>query len=155
MAKYMSYKIKTDTRQVKLKLSNLAKKNAKLRNMILGRLGEAIRRNIVMNKLSGQVLNRQSGTLANSIEWKIKGKGMEIGSNVVYAAIHEFGGIIEPRIARALHFKIGDRWVITQRVTIPKRPYIWPGITEVFNSGEAQRIGEKAEQEFINNNWGK
>ena len=53
-----------------------------------------------------------------------------VGSNIVYAAIHEFGGTIVPKSAPALVFKIGDQWVRTQRVTIPPRPYLVPSLNE-------------------------
>ena len=50
--------------------------------------------------------------------------------NVPYARIHEYGGTIRPVKAKALAFKIDDRWVITQSVTIPPRPYLRPALAE-------------------------
>ena len=47
-----------------------------------------------------------------------------IGDNLVYAAIHEFGGVIPahdvvPKSAGALRFMIGDRVVFANKVHIP------------------------------------
>lgn len=33
------------------------------------------------------------GHLRDSIHWKIDGDGVEVGSNLVYGAIHQFGGV--------------------------------------------------------------
>ncbi len=53
---------------------------------------------VVMGKLSGAVLNVRTGRLRRSIhpEWEFKPgySGATVGSNVEYAAIHEFGGTI-------------------------------------------------------------
>ena len=50
-----------------------------------------------------------------------------VGTDLVYAAIHEFGGTIVPRTAKALVFQTRDgNWVRTQKVRIPKRPYLYP-----------------------------
>ena len=51
--------------------------------------------------------------------------------DVIYAAIHEFGGVIKAKNAPYLWFKTksGD-WVRTKSVTIPARPYLRPAIYE-------------------------
>ena len=50
------------------------------------------------NKLSGQVLNVRTGTLRRSINYRIESGDKfvtaKIGTNVIYAAIHEYGGVI-------------------------------------------------------------
>lgn len=54
---------------------------------------------------------------------------VEVGTNIVYAAIHEFGGIIKPRTKKALTFKTKDgRWHTVQRVVMPARPYMRPAV---------------------------
>jgi phage virion morphogenesis protein len=55
-----------------------------------------------------------------------------VGSNKVYAAIHQFGGKIVPKNAKALQFKLGNHFVRVQSVTIPARPYL--------GFGEAERL---------------
>lgn len=51
----------------------------------------------------------------------------EVGTNVVYARIQEYGGTITARHAPYLVFQLpnGD-WVRTRQVTIPARPYMRP-----------------------------
>lgn len=51
-----------------------------------------------------------------------------IGSNIVYARIHEFGGVIVPKKAKALRFKIGGSWITTNKVIMPARAPITTGI---------------------------
>ena len=73
---------------------------------------------------------RQRGQLRNSIIPKVQqtetGAEAEIGPNVIYGRIQEFGGTIRPVKARALHFKIDDQDIFVKRVTLPPRPYLAP-----------------------------
>lgn len=77
-------------------------------------------------------LGRVSGRLAGSIGGKVKGSGKSIqgfiSTNVIYAKIHEFGGIIKAVRAPFLVFKIGDRLIRTKSVRIPPRPYMGPAL---------------------------
>ncbi len=55
----------------------------------------------------------------------------EVGSNLVYAAIHEFGGIIRPRnVSGRLVFEIDGELVFAREVTIPARPYLRPAFDQ-------------------------
>lgn len=54
----------------------------------------------------------------------------KIGSNVVYARIHELGGVIRPKVADYLRFQINNKWVTTKKVTMPARPYLRPSIED-------------------------
>lgn len=73
---------------------------------------------------------RQRGQLRNSIIPKVQqtdtGAEAEIGPNVIYGRIQEFGGTIRPVHAKALHFKIDDQDIYTKQVTLPPRPYLAP-----------------------------
>lgn len=76
-----------------------------------------------------------SGGLMGSIEYVIRGKGFDsvarIGPQVVYGAIHEFGGVITPKMAPALVFQTADgEWHTVQSVTIPARPYLRPAVLD-------------------------
>jgi len=44
-----------------------------------------------------------------------------VGSPVVYAAIHEYGGIIRPKNSKYLVFRINGKLIRTTKVTLPKR----------------------------------
>lgn len=78
---------------------------------------------------SGKILQR-SGRLAGSITPSSDGTSATVGTNVVYAAIHQFGGetkahVIEPRFKNALAFG----GIFAKRVNhpgskIPARPFL-------------------------------
>ena len=65
-----------------------------------------------------------SGALSRSIDYAASADSVEVGSGLVYARIHQDGGIIMPKSARALAFRMGNRFIQTQRVTIPARTYL-------------------------------
>ena len=56
--------------------------------------------------------------------------GAFTGTDKIYARIHEFGGVITPKTAKALHFQIDGHWVTTRSVTMPARPYVRPALDE-------------------------
>jgi phage virion morphogenesis protein len=68
------------------------------------------------------------GGLFASLASEQAGKSLRIGTNKIYAAVHQFGATIEARQAPALVFRLGGRLVKTQSVEIPARPYL--GISE-------------------------
>lgn len=85
---------------------------------MLTKLGLKLLRHVVQDKLHGQVLHQRSGRLAGSVhrtEHFSDTKNTEIvGTNVVYAAIHEYGGVIQHPGGTAYYYdpKIGmARWV--------------------------------------------
>jgi phage gpG-like protein len=60
-----------------------------------------------------------------------KNAWVTVGPHVVYAAIHEFGGVIRPTNGPYLVFQTKDGvWHATTSVTIPARPYVRPAIDE-------------------------
>lgn len=64
-----------------------------------------------------------------------------IGTDLVYAAIQEYGGEIRPKRAAFLRFQIDSEWVMARRVRIPAQPYVRP--TFEADGTEAQReVGE-------------
>lgn len=81
-----------------------------------------------------KVLQRRSGNLINSVivRSKIIGDGAEaeIKIGAKYSAIHEFGGTILPKNAKALHWKVNGQDVFAKKVVIPERPYFRPAIEE-------------------------
>ncbi|MFY3986072.1 phage virion morphogenesis protein [Achromobacter xylosoxidans] len=60
------------------------------------------------------------GYLCNTIHWQVMPDSVLVGSNLEYAAIHQFGGIIRPKRGKAL--KVGGRLV--SQVRIPAREYL-------------------------------
>ena len=70
------------------------------------------------------ILRGATGDLA-SIVYQLAGEeSVEIGNNIVYGAIHQFGGVIRAKNAPALIFSLGDRKIAVESVTIPARPYL-------------------------------
>lgn len=93
-----------------------------------------------------------TGRLRNSIAWRLVGDGVEVGTNLRYAAIHQFGGTIAhaarsirvrlrsvrvkrddgsvytaTRFAKARHKHAVEKWGTNHAgwgVTIPARPFI-------------------------------
>jgi len=100
---------------------------------------------IRFQKLSGQVLKKKTGRLRESIlPILAKQEGgliwAGIGTDVVYARIHEFGGVTRPHIIerrwrKALHFIKDGQDIFAIKVKhpgsrIPARPYIHPSFEE-------------------------
>ncbi|MCF7949739.1 MAG: hypothetical protein K9L57_10265 [Spirochaetaceae bacterium] len=109
--------------------------------LLLKRLGQKMVSHIQKNKLSGQVLNIRSGHLRTKTFFnQTNSYSIDVDNAAKYAAIHELGGDIYPKKAKALRFKIGDQWVITKHVKMPKRPFIKPGVEEIINSPVAMKI---------------
>jgi phage virion morphogenesis protein len=72
----------------------------------------------------GPRILEEHGHLLGSIVYQLTGTRLAIGTNLVYGAIHQLGGIIVPRRADALVFRMGGHLVMAKKVTIPARPYL-------------------------------
>jgi phage virion morphogenesis protein len=107
-----------------------------------------------------------SGRLMRSITFQASTTGVEIGTNVIYAAIHQFGGTIQQNARTAvLHFKTNKRTgqsrfakpgkadrarkaaIGARTITMPARPFI--GLDDaddrtILKSAEAWILGEGA-----------
>lgn len=66
----------------------------------------------------------ESGALRGSISEQAGNDFVRVGTNKIYAAIHQFGGIITTQNAPALFFRLGSGFVRTKSVTIPARPFL-------------------------------
>lgn len=107
-------------------------------------------------------LERKTGHLRQSITHRVDGPGMyaEVGTNLKYARIHEFGGTIKPQGHPFLAIPIGTRkgsptqykdlhlattlkgqyllvddlgtaqYLLRQQVKIPARPYLQPAMEQ-------------------------
>ena len=94
-----------------------------------GPAGERWRPRHPLNPSRKRLLNRE-GALHDSIEGGADASTAHWGSNLVYARIHQMGGVIRPRRSRMLRFELGDKTIFARRVTIPPRPYIGWGAAE-------------------------
>lgn len=87
-------------------------------------------------------LKIRTGALRDSIDYTIKDTNNVItgtlGSDKLYAAIHEYGGTISARRAKYLIFKTNSGWRRVSSVTIPPRPFLKPAVEK--NTGEFSKI---------------
>lgn len=149
----ITYSLKTV--EVKNSLKRLIAKTPQLSRRILSFICEAVVAQSVTQHLSGQTLKRQTGTLAKSLTYKLQDDfNAKVGTNVRYAAIHEFGGVILPKEAKALVFKIKDVWITTQKVVMPARPYLAPAINYVMLY-QAPEIMKRQANEWLGREWYK
>lgn len=75
------------------------------------------------NQRGGQILD-QKGTLRGSVTYVATEKQVEIGTNLKYGAIHQFGGTIQAKRKKYLKFKTAKGWVQKKKIRIPARPFI-------------------------------
>jgi phage gpG-like protein len=106
---------------------------ALIRQLVLAKmqsLAIELQRHIVQDKLSGQVLKVRTSNLRASIQQTVKDQVDNFqarvfsSGDVKYAAIHEFGGVIVPKKAKALSFVIDGKRIFTKQVIMPKRSYM-------------------------------
>ena len=83
-----------------------------------------------------------TGTLRNSIKDGTKIAGNQfigsIWSDVIYARIHEEGGIIRAKGGGMLRFQVDGKWRIADSVKIPQREFLRPAIED--NLGRIRKI---------------
>lgn len=66
----------------------------------------------------------KTGSLASSIKSQAFPDAVEVGTSLIYGAIHQFGGVIRAKRKPYLKFKIARRWISRKSVSIPARPYL-------------------------------
>ena len=93
-------------------------------------------------RFEGGSILRDSHFLFQSITHEASDEGVEVGTNVPYAATHQFGAVIRPVVARALAFEVGGEVVFAQQVTIPRRAFLG------LDDADEEAIEEIAE-EFV------
>jgi len=81
----------------------------------------------------GRPPGKQSGALSRSIQVDLsdcKNKLIaRVGTNLIYARIQEFGGMITAKTAKFLKFMLPDgTWRMVKSVFLPSRPYMRPVI---------------------------
>lgn len=118
--------------EVLRKLNKGIKRRKPLMRAIAGTMESAVLQNFESGgRPPWQGLKYRQGTplvdtenLMASIDSTHDNDNAMVGTNVVYAAIHQFGGVIKPKEGKYLTFKIGDKWVKTKEVNIPARPFL-------------------------------
>lgn len=88
-------------------------------------VGAAFRASPWAAKRDGTPSNLQkTTTLAHSWRLTVTPNGATVSTDREYAAIHQFGGIIRPKTAKALRFQSGGQWWTVKQVTMPARPML-------------------------------
>ncbi|MBD8554910.1 phage virion morphogenesis protein [Rhizobium sp. CFBP 8762] len=88
-----------------------------------GQAWQALNTDYAQTKRNSRILT-ESGRLRDSINRQAGNDYVRVGTNVVYAAIHQFGGTIKPKTGTHLHFRIGGQSVMVKSVTLPARPFL-------------------------------
>ena len=67
---------------------------------------------------------RKNQVLVKSIDIvELTNSSVTVGTDRIYAAIHQLGGIIRPKNAKSLVFRAGGKTIFAKQVTIPARPF--------------------------------
>lgn len=83
-----------------------------------------------VNRVTSKRILVGDGTLMNSVHYQVSGDLLLVGSNMIYAAIHQFGGTIKPKNKKALSWKVGGVSIFAKQVTIPQREWLGISISE-------------------------
>jgi len=110
-------------------------------------LAERLRNHVITDKLLGQVLNRRTGRLGQSIQQDVTSSSSSVvgrvysSGDVPYARIQEYGGVtaahvIEAVNGQALAFMMGGKQVFAKRVNhpgshIPERSYMRSSLADL------------------------
>lgn len=79
----------------------------------------------LFDRASSNKILHNSGDLRKSIDRYPTANSVAIGSNLIYARIHQFGGVIKPKNGKCLCIPVGGGKIIkVKSVTIPARPYL-------------------------------
>jgi phage gpG-like protein len=143
----MKIEFLVDDRTIKLRLATVPATMQAALVKKLTAIALRLERHIKEDKLSGQVLNVQTGALRRSIFSTIEARGDYVvatvasSSDVKYGRIHEFGGTIHvpeivPVKAQALHFIVGGKDVFARRVrahdvNMPERSFMRSALTDM------------------------
>jgi hypothetical protein len=73
----------------------------------------------------------------------------------LHAAVQEKGCAIKPKNRKYLTFKINGKWIKSQGVTIPARPFLQPAISDIWDTGQAQEIMTAVLEKELKKYWDK
>jgi phage virion morphogenesis protein len=109
-----------------------------------GKAWQALNPLYKLTKKGARILTGQTRSLSQ-IVWQLASENsVAIGSNEVYARIHNEGGDIVPKNAAALVFSMGAETFRVKRVTIPKRQFL--GVNEEDRTRIAEIIQDHFEE---------
>lgn len=74
--------------------------------------------------LTGGKTLTDTARLRSSLTYEASRTGVAVGTNVIYAAVHQFGATIRAKTPFGLLFKIGGQFRRKMEVTIPRRAFL-------------------------------
>ncbi|WP_051542061.1 phage virion morphogenesis protein [Clostridium lundense] len=79
----------------------------------------------IFDSVSSNKILQNSGRLKQSINFEANANSVAVGSTLIYARIHQFGGVIKPKNGNCLCIPVGGGKIIkVKSVKIPARPYL-------------------------------
>jgi len=132
----------------------LARKLAQLSDVVAGKALEraTLAGALLVQNAAKEKAPYRTGTLRRSIHSEVTETSktrceVEVGTDVVYARIQEYGGVIKPKGPHLLRWKDAKsgQWYTARQVTLPAHPYLRPAFDEkgtaaVREIGEALKI---------------
>lgn len=76
-----------------------------------------------LKQRNGQPL-RDTGRLMASVTPRVSDQGVTIGTNLKYAAVHQFGATIRPKHKKLLRWVVDGMTFFAKKVVIPRRAYL-------------------------------
>ena len=141
------YDINVETGPVVRKLRRIGRDMPEINRKILGLLSEETITNsqqmYMRGPRGGTFIQARTGKLSQSLTYRVGKDYADVGTNLVYARIHEYGGTIYPKHGKYLVFTINGQKIFATKVKIPKRPYLKPALDNLFQSGRAQLIADR------------
>jgi phage gpG-like protein len=161
----ITYRLDVDDKQVNAAFKRWEQHIPGLHNLVLARVTQRMAANSQQHFLTGQALKVRTGRLRSSImARRVSDFEYGIGTNVVYARIHEFGGTIQIPEIRPVNKKAmrwvgpGGRVFFAKRVrahsvVMPRRSFIGAAIDYTVFSGQSSKLAELALAEHIKKYW--
>lgn len=140
----LTFKLDIDSKSFEKRLGSLKNKMPMISRRMMSKVATNIRRDSRNKNLKGQVLNKKSGDLYKNISYKSKDNWTTyITASARYAAVHEFGGVINAKEGKYLTFMIADRFIKTKSVKIPKREFLGNIVREYQTSNKTTQLMEE------------
>ena len=146
--------VKADVDEAMAMLENLNGNRKSMRRRILSGIGTSVKQAVKKNYTS--LLKKQSRTLYKSVTAKIfkSGAAVKISpraqrSNILYGYALAKGSTIKAKDSEFLTFRIGDKWIRKQQVTL--KPVDWieaPAKRYLQSSSYRQRLDELVQKEI-------
>ena len=146
--------VKADVDEAMAMLENLNGNRKSMRRRILSEIGTSVKQAVKKNYTS--LLKKHSRTLYKSVTAKIfkSGAAVKISpqaqrSNILYGYALAKGSTIKTKDSEFLTFRIGDKWIRKQQVTL--KPVDWieaPAKRYLQSSSYRQRLDELVQKEI-------